>query len=79
MRFAPPSKERLVLFLWVEGQILRFGPLVAKKEPRYRLTLGLMWTTGARISEVLAVTPASFVDNAPYGFVQLSIAIRILQ
>lgn len=42
--------------------------LDAEKDPRYRLILDLMWTTGARISEVLALTPASFVDNAPYGF-----------
>ena len=33
----------------------------------YRLILDLMWTTGARISEVLAITPASFIDDG-YDF-----------
>lgn len=37
--------------------------LDAEKHPTYRLILDLMWTTGARISEVLALTPSSFVDN----------------
>jgi site-specific recombinase XerD len=42
-------------------------PLDAEKDPTYRLILDLMWTTGARVSEVLALTPASFVDNG-YDF-----------
>ncbi len=41
--------------------------LDADKHPTYRLILDLMWTTGARISEVLALTPASFVDDG-YDF-----------
>jgi len=41
--------------------------LDAEKHPTYRLILDLMWTTGARISEVLALTPASFIDDG-YDF-----------
>ncbi len=41
--------------------------LDAEKHPTYRLILDLMWTTGARISEILALTPASFVDDG-YDF-----------
>ena len=41
--------------------------LEAEKHPTYRLILDLMWTTGARISEVLALTPASFIDDG-YDF-----------
>lgn len=41
--------------------------LDAEKHPTYRLILDLMWTTGARISEVLALTPSSFVDDG-YDF-----------
>lgn len=41
--------------------------LEAEKHPTYRLILDLMWTTGARISEVLALTPANFVDDG-YDF-----------
>ncbi len=37
--------------------------LDAEKHPTYRLILDLMWTTGARISEVLALTPARFIDD----------------
>ncbi|MCU7892175.1 MAG: tyrosine-type recombinase/integrase [Candidatus Thiodiazotropha sp. (ex Ustalcina ferruginea)] len=40
------------------------GLLDAEKDPTYRLILDLMWTTGARISEVLALRTTSFV----YGF-----------
>lgn len=43
------------------------GLLEAEKHPTYRLILDLMWTTGARISEILALTPASFVDDG-YDF-----------
>ncbi|MEJ1383653.1 MAG: tyrosine-type recombinase/integrase, partial [Candidatus Sedimenticola sp. (ex Thyasira tokunagai)] len=41
--------------------------LEAEKHPTYRLILDLMWTTGARISEVLALTPSSFIDDG-YDF-----------
>ena len=41
--------------------------LQAEKHPTYRLLLDLMWTTGARVSEALALTPASFMDDG-YDF-----------
>ncbi len=41
--------------------------LDAEKHPTYRLILDLMWTTGARISEVLALKPDSFMDDG-YDF-----------
>lgn len=41
--------------------------LAAEPHPAYRLILDLMWSTGARISEILALTPASFVDDG-YDF-----------
>ncbi|MBM68107.1 MAG: integrase [Haliea sp.] len=41
--------------------------LAADKHPTYRLILDLMWTTGARVSEVLALPPASFLDDG-YDF-----------
>lgn len=41
--------------------------LEAEKHPMYRLILDLMWTTGARISEVLALTTANFIDDG-YDF-----------
>ena len=41
--------------------------LDAEKHPTYRLIIDLMWTTGGRISEVLALTPSSFIDNG-YDF-----------
>lgn len=37
--------------------------LDAEKDPTYRLILDLMWSTGARISEVLALTPSHFMDD----------------
>lgn len=37
--------------------------LDAEKHPTYRLILDLMWSTGARISEVLALKPTSFIDD----------------
>ena len=44
--------------------------LDAEKHPTYRLIMDLMWTTGARISEVLALTPASFIDDGyDYGVI----------
>jgi len=39
----------------------------AEKHPTYRLILDLMWSTGARISEVLSLKPSSFF-NKEYGF-----------
>lgn len=41
--------------------------LDTEKHPTYRLILDLMWTTGARISEVLALMPSSFIDDG-YDF-----------
>ena len=41
--------------------------LDAEKHPMYRLILDLMWTTGARVSEVLALKPSSFIDDG-YDF-----------
>lgn len=44
--------------------------LDAEKHPTYRLIMDLMWTTGARISEVLALTPASFINSgSEYGVI----------
>ena len=37
--------------------------LNTEKHPTYRLILDLMWTTGARISEVLALTRSSFIHD----------------
>lgn len=42
-----------------------------EKHPAYRLILDLMWTTGASISEVLALTPGSFVNDTYYSGVNL--------
>ncbi len=38
-----------------------------EKHPMYRLLLQMMWATGARVSEALAITPSHFVENE-YGF-----------
>ncbi|WP_445366029.1 tyrosine-type recombinase/integrase [Microbulbifer sp. ANSA001] len=35
----------------------------AEKHPTFRLILDLMWTTGARVSEVLALKSTSFIDD----------------
>ena len=43
------------------------GLLDAGKHPTYRLILDLMWTTGARISEVLALTSSHFINDG-YDF-----------
>lgn len=52
----------------LKPEVLRL--LAAEKHPRDRLILDLMWTTGARVSEVLALTPSSFVDDGfDYGVV----------
>lgn len=39
----------------------------SEPDPRYRLILDLMWTTGGRVSEVLALTPQDFFDDG-YDF-----------
>jgi site-specific recombinase XerD len=41
--------------------------LDAEKHPTYRLILDLMWSTGARVSEILALKPDSFIDDG-YDF-----------
>lgn len=41
--------------------------LEVEKHPTRRLMLDLMWSTGARVSELLALTPSSFVDDG-YDF-----------
>jgi len=41
--------------------------LSAEKHPTRRLILDLMWTTGARVSEVLALKRGSFIDDG-YDF-----------
>lgn len=43
------------------------GLLESETHPMHRLILDLMWCTGARVSEVLAITPASFMDDG-YDF-----------
>lgn len=43
------------------------GLLESEAHPLHRLILDLMWCTGARVSEVVAVTTASFVDDG-YDF-----------
>lgn len=43
------------------------GLLDAEKHPTYRLIDDLMWTTDARVSEVLALTPSHFFDDG-YDF-----------
>ena len=44
--------------------------LDAEKHPTYRLIIDMMWTTGARISEVLALTPSSFIhDGYDFGVI----------
>lgn len=39
----------------------------SEPDPCYRLILDLMWTTGGRVSEVLALTPSAFIDDG-YDF-----------
>lgn len=56
--------EQMPVYL-LKPEIL--GLLNAEKDPTYQLILDLMWTTGARISEVLALRTTSFVDDG-YGF-----------
>jgi integrase len=56
--------DTMLVYL-LKPEILRL--LDAEKHPTYRLILDLMWTTGARISEVLALSPSSFVDDG-YDF-----------
>lgn len=49
----------------LKPEVLRL--LDAEKHPTYRLILDLMWTTGARISEVLGLKQSSFSDDG-YDF-----------
>ncbi len=56
--------EQMPVYL-LKPEIL--GLLDAEKHPTYRLILDLMWTTGARVSEVLALTPSSFIEDG-YGY-----------
>ncbi|MCW9012296.1 MAG: tyrosine-type recombinase/integrase [Gammaproteobacteria bacterium] len=49
----------------IKPEVLRL--LDAEKHPTYRLILDLMWSTGARVSEVLALKPTSFRDDG-YDF-----------
>jgi site-specific recombinase XerD len=39
----------------------------SEPDPRYRPIMDLMWTSGGRVSEVLALTPSSFIDDG-YDF-----------
>lgn len=44
--------------------------LEQERHPTYRLILDLMWSTGARVSEILGLTPASFLDDGyDYGVI----------
>lgn len=52
------SSEEMPAYL-LKPEILRL--LEHEKDPTYRLIMDLMWSTGARISEVLALTPERFV------------------
>ena len=49
----------------IKPEVLKL--LDAQKHPKYRLILDLMWSTGARVSEVLALKPTSFIDDG-YDF-----------
>ena len=49
--------------------------LARESDPEQRLILDLMWSTGARVSECLALTPASFVDDG-YDY---SVRLRTLK
>ena len=45
-----------------------------ERDPTYRLIMDLMWSTGARISEILALKPSSFVDDGyDYGVILTSL------
>jgi site-specific recombinase XerD len=57
----------------IKPEVLFF--LDAEKHPTYRLILDLMWTTGARVSEVLALKPTNFVD---YGY-QFGVILQTLK
>lgn len=42
--------------------------LEAEPDPRYRLLIDILWSTGARVSEALALTKSSFVEKgAEFG------------
>jgi site-specific recombinase XerD len=51
------------------------GLLGAEKYPTYRLILDLMWTTGARIPEVLALTSSHLIDDG-YNFMVVLRALK---
>ncbi|WMS87876.1 tyrosine-type recombinase/integrase [Pleionea litopenaei] len=53
-----------------------FRLLSRETDPMYRLILDLMWSTGARVSEALALTPASFIHDGYDLQVVLSILKR---
>ena len=66
------AKRPIVLQTIDQMPVYLFKPeiltlLDAEKHPTYRLILDIMWTTGARISEVLALKPSSFIDDG-YDF-----------
>lgn len=66
------AKRPLILQTVVQMPVYLLKPevlelLAAEKHPTYRLILDLMWTTGARISEILALTPSSFIEDG-YGY-----------
>ncbi|MCY4356420.1 MAG: site-specific integrase [Gammaproteobacteria bacterium] len=54
-------------------EVLRL--LDAKKHPTFRLILDLMWTIGARISQVLALNPTAFIDDG-YDFGVILITLK---
>jgi site-specific recombinase XerD len=45
----------------IKPEVLRF--LHAEKHPTHRLILDLMWATGTRVSEILALKSTSFIDD----------------
>ncbi|TNE95038.1 MAG: site-specific integrase [Gammaproteobacteria bacterium] len=54
------------------------GLLYSEKDPTYRLILDLMWSTGARVSEVLALSRESFIeDNYGYGVILKTLKRKI--
>lgn len=66
------AKRRTVLETIDEMPVYLLKPeimdlLDTEKDPTYRLILDLMWTTGARISEILALTPSCF-DHDGYDY-----------
>jgi len=59
----------------LKPEVLRL--LDAEKHPTYRLIMDIMWTTGARISEVLALKSGSFIhDNYGFGVILKTLKTR---